>query len=135
MGLSANEFAAPRADVTASFKEIGDKVIGTVIYIGDWYEHTNNFGNTVTQCKLVLEVDGTPTNLYVERGRPMAEAIASAVRRAGQAELVEGGTLGVSFSSTKPTTKGNPLKLYSATYEPGTAPVAASAQADEEDPF
>lgn len=138
MGFGANNLAAPRADTTVALKEIGDKVIGTVVFVGDWYEHTNNFGKTATQCKVVLDVDGTLQNLYVERDGPMAEAIADAIRRVDRnAELEEGCVLGVKHHATKPTTKGNPLRLYTATFEKAPPKAQATGGNDyaDEEPF
>ncbi len=82
----------------------------------------------------MLDVDGTHKNLYVEKDKPMAEAIADAMRKVDKnATLDEGCKLGLKVSGFKPT-NFNPMRMFSATYEPAPAGYSAPAVADEE-PF
>jgi hypothetical protein len=115
--MDVTELAAPQG-TAFKFASINDKVQGTVIYVGDWHTHVNNFGTEETSLKIVLEVaDGEPVAIYPKKGSPMVQAIAEAIQKAGQTKLLTGSTLGVKYSGDKDTGKGNPLKLFTAVYE------------------
>ena len=130
--MDVNELDVPRGE-SVKFADVGDKVQGTVLYVGDWYTSTNNFGKERTSVKIVLETADGNLSIFPERGSTMAQAIGEAVRKAGGTKLLPGATLGVKFSSTKDVGKGNPLKLFTAVYEApkNGAPVVD----DDEEPF
>lgn len=63
-------------------------------------------------------IDAHPrVTVWVKRGL-MAAAVSQAVRAAGAKTLAEGGTFGIAFVEEKDTGKGNPAKVYRASYEP-----------------
>jgi hypothetical protein len=131
--MHVDELSAPSGEAF-KFATVGDKVQGTVTYVGDWHTHTNNFGQEETSLKIVLDTgNGELSAVYPKKGSTMAQAIAEAIKKAGQAQLVRGATLGVKFSGEKDTGKGNPLKLFTALYEPPAN--GASFEDDTEEPF
>jgi hypothetical protein len=130
--MHVDELSAPSGQAF-KFAQIGDKVQGTVTYIGQWDTHTNNFGDQETSLKIVLDTgNGEMAAIYPKKGSTQAQAIAEAIKEAGQSRLEVGATLGVKFSGEKDTGKGNPLKLFKAQYE---APKAGASFEDENEPF
>lgn len=103
----------------AKFPKMGTVVGGTVTSVGDWQTRKNNFNKEQTSFRIELETDDGPLAIYPNKGSSMAQAIAAAVRESGASELTEGNFLSVEFSGEKNTGKGNPMKLFKATYAPG----------------
>jgi len=129
--MKADELDVPQGE-SAKFQTVGDKVQGTVIYVGEWHTSTNNFGKKQTSVKIVLDTaDGTKA-IYPNQGSPMAQAIGQAIKKAGAQVLAKGATLGVKFSGEKDVNKGNPLKLFTAVYE---APKGGTTFDDDDSPF
>jgi hypothetical protein len=129
--MRADELAAPTGD-SFKFEAVGDTLEGTITYVGDWQEQVNKF-NQRTEQVARIGVDaggGQPTYVWPRKGSAMAQAIAEALREAGQNELAEGQTLKLRFDSTKDTGKGQPMKVFRARITPGE-PVRRPA----EEPF
>lgn len=72
-----------------------------------------------TSLRNDTEDDGKRT-LWVNEASNMQAAIRDAVKTAGASSIAQGGTLSVTFTGTRPSqTAGfNPVKLFSATYQP-----------------
>jgi hypothetical protein len=60
---------------------------------------------------------GDRVTVWVKRGF-MAAAVSEAVREAGVKTLAEGGVFTIAFTEEKDTGKGNPAKVYRASYKP-----------------
>ncbi len=121
--LNINDIAPPSGE-SFKFNTIGDTVKGVLTYVPTApTERTNKFNGRVEQViRLVIDVgDGDTQAIYPIVGSTMARAIGDAVRAAGAATLEVGGTLAVRYSENKDTGKPQPLKMYSAKYEPPKA--------------
>jgi hypothetical protein len=117
--MRADELAAPTGD-TFKFNEIGDTVEGVVTYVGDWQAQTSKFNNREEQvARIGVDVDGEMLYVWPRKGSAMAQAIAEALRAAGETELAEGQTIKLRFDSTKDTGKGQPMKVFRAKITPG----------------
>jgi hypothetical protein len=124
--MRADELAAPTGD-TFKFNEIGDTVEGVVTYVGDWQEQTNKFNDRKEQvARIGVDVDGEMLYVWLRKGSAMAQAIAEALRAAGETELAEGQTIKLRFDSTKDTGKGQPMKVFRAKVTAGDPAAAAS---------
>lgn len=131
MSLSANDLSAP-AGTSVKFNDLGDKVSGVVTYVGPFEERVNpNNNNLETQAKVVLEDNGEALALYVVKGKPIAQAIADALRASGANSLEVGGTLTVQHHDLKDTGKPNKLKLFRAKYEAPAAGFKAAELVDD----
>lgn len=79
-----------------------------------------------TNERVSAEDDGK-RDLYVKSG--MVAAVRDAIRESGVGDLEVGGWLFVAWTGEKPTTKGNPMKLFSAQYTRlGSPPPALASQ-------
>ena len=76
--------------------------------------------------------------LWVKSGF-MAQALADAVREAGDKDITEGAVVTVAWVDSRDTGKGNPAKIYKASYEPPARGVSvdeiAGDDSDEDFPF
>lgn len=118
--LNINDIAPPSGE-SFKFENIGDTIKGILTFVPNApVERVNKFNGRVEQVvKLVIDTgDGEPRAIYPVQGSTMARAIGDAVRAAGATSLEIGGTLAVRFSETRDTGKPQPLKVYSAKYEP-----------------
>lgn len=76
-------------------------------------------GTKVTKMVVAVTDDaGATWALWVEARKPMAQAIKEACDKAEVKGLAEGGTIAIRFTEEKDTGKGNPLKIFSAAYQP-----------------
>lgn len=111
------------------FKAIGDTVVGTLTEKVRVKDIKSKFTGEMEETAIInVRTDaGEEWSLFVKRGG-LLNAIAAAVREHGAGtKLEEGGRLAVRFTSEVDTGKGNPAKVYEATYKPPAQPVAASA--------
>lgn len=131
MSLNADELDVPQGEAE-SFKAVGDKVRGRVLYIGSWRDRVNNFGKEETVLKIVLDTADGNRSIYPTKGGTMAQAIGQAIKKAGAQELRVGGDLGVKRTEGKEVGKGNPMTTFAAQYE---APKDSAAFDDGEEPF
>jgi hypothetical protein len=117
--MRADELAAPSGE-SFKFDNVGDTLEGVITYVGDWQEQTNKFNDRKEQvARIGVDVNGEMTYVWPRKGSAMAQAIAEALREAGQNELAEGQTLKLRFDSTKDTGKGQPMKVFRARITPG----------------
>lgn len=105
-----------------AFVNIGDAVAGDIVHIAPATVETKYGPRLPIQIR---RADTTVVTLWVKQGQ-MASAIIDAARDAGAEGLAVGGRIAVSFDSEKPTSKGNPMKVYSAAYKTPTVDVAAA---------
>ena len=122
------------------FQKLNDFVKGTIIETRlDQRESRFHPGEIETSLLVSLEVDkgrgvvGVKADddraqeqpvdkqervtVWIKRGF-MAAAVSQAVREAGDKTLVEGGIFTLAFIEEKDTGKGNPAKVYKASYAP-----------------
>lgn len=103
------------------FAEVGDKIRGEIVAPPRIV--TTDDLNGGTSDKLVVDIkaeaDGETYAVWVKQGA-MGKAVAAAVKEAGASQLLEGGTLGLAFTSLgTPSKPGfSPPKLYTASYKP-----------------
>lgn len=124
--MKINDIAPPTGD-TFKFAAVGDTVKGVLTYVPEAAEEqVNKFtGAHEKVIKLLLATDDGDRTIWPRVGSPMAQAIGDAVRAAGCDALEIGGTLAVRYSDDKDTGKPQPLKLYTAKYEPPARGVKA----------
>lgn len=112
------------------FSAIGDTLKGVIVERPRVLDVDKMGSPGVKLRKMVVAVRddaGDTWALWVEARKPMAAAIKEACDKSQVTGLAEGGTLAVRFTEEKDTGKGNPLKIYSAAYQP---PVATTSVDD-----
>ncbi len=106
------------------FSTIGDTLKGVIVErprVLD-VDKMGSPGTKIRKMVVAVRDDGGATwALWVEARKPMAAAIKEACEKVSVRGLAEGGTLAVRFTEEKDTGKGNPLKIYSAAYQPPVA--------------
>jgi hypothetical protein len=125
---------------TFKFEKVGDTIAGTITQVMDPFERENKFkpGQIDRVYAIGITPAGSDEQLMIWPSRtprgssPMLEAIVNAVTAAGAKAYVKGGKLAVRFDKTLDTGKGNPLKLYTAKYEP---PAPSVSVGDDFAPF
>ena len=116
---------------------------GTIAHIGEPFERDDQYKADVTQevFPIILDGDTDSFTLWVTSKKDIVrnprpdrkyQAIAEAIAVAGAEELLEGATLNIKHESNKDTGKGNPEKLYKATYTPPVKGMAMPVAADAE---
>lgn len=117
---------------------------GTITHIGDPFV-SRNYSDTGDEEKFAIVLDDAHT-LWITSKKDMDrnprpdrkyQAIAAAVHASGADELLVGGELRIKHSEDRKTPKGNPEKIYAATYTPPAKGVAmaSATPADDEAPF
>lgn len=113
--MAMNELYAPKPEVSSKqtekyqsflFERIGDKIIGTILEVGDAWDKPNKFykegepdwKKTVKTQKVNLQTENGPRSLYLS-GR-MFQAVGAALAEVKKDDLVglEGWTLGFKLS-------------------------------------
>ena len=132
MSMSVDDLSEPRGE-TARFTNVGDKIVGTVTFVGPFRERINKLNNKPeTSARIVLDCeDGETRVLYINKGSFLADALGNAIRDAGSKALDVGGKLAVALSELRDTGKPQPAKVYKAQYKPP----AAGGGLSEEDLF
>lgn len=125
MSMTASDFFAGsgRGEDDAesfAFVKIGDGVVGDIVHIAPATVETKYGPRLPIQIR---REDQTVVTLWIKQGQ-MASALVDAAHAAGADGLAVGGRLAVTFESEKPTTKGNPMKVYAAAYKAPTVNVA-----------
>ena len=127
--MDITELASPSAD-SFKFQSVGDKIVGTITYVGAWQARVNKFNGRDEQVmKLVIDADGDDLAIWPVKGSRMAQAIGEAAMAAGAKTIEVGAKLAVAYASDKDTGKPQPMKWFEAKYEPAVtsaAPVEAS---------
>lgn len=103
------------------FSSIGDTLKGVIVERPRVLDVDKMGSPGVKIRKMVVAIRddaGDTWALWVEARKPMATAIKEACDKSQVAGLAEGGTLAVRFTEEKDTGKGNPLKMFSAAYQP-----------------
>jgi hypothetical protein len=105
------------------FDNVGDKVIGKVVYVGDTFERPNKFYEAdkpgskqfiLTQKIVIEKEDGTKVALFLGKLKQYA-AIGKALEEAGQSDIPIGWTLAFKFSGyEKPKGGGSPATTWEA---------------------
>lgn len=124
---------------TFTFKRVGDKVRGTVLR-SNIVQVRQDDGSTREKLVIDLEVErakggrvvkdadglvtgvediapGTHVTIWLNKGYGIG-AIADAVRKAGAAQLVDGGTLTIEHTEKRDVGRAMPANVFAATYEP-----------------
>lgn len=105
------------------FENIGDKVVGKVLHVGEVFDKPNKFYEEgdpeykrfIKTQKIVLEKeDGEKVALYLSKTR-MYSAIGKALMEAELSDIPVGGTLAFKFSGyEKPKNGGSPPMTFEA---------------------
>lgn len=105
------------------FDNIGDKVIGKVVYVGETFDRPNKFYNPdekgskqfILTQKIVLEKEGgVKVALFLSKLKQYA-AIGKALEEAGQSDIPIGWTLAFKFTGyEKPKSGGSPAHTFEA---------------------
>lgn len=116
MGIDITDFYIGGGGTSARFKEIGDKVSGTVID-GELVDDPQRSGERVLVLTIDDMVTGNELSLWV-RAPGLREALANAVSESGCKTVDPGSTLDVEYAGDKPLSGGKSMKLYAAKYVP-----------------
>ena len=101
----------------ATFDVIGKRYEGTIVGLPKVVD--TQFGERLLVDLENPNLPGGGITLWIKDGT-MGQAVATA---AGSDGIEEGGKLSLEFTSERDTGKGNPLKLFKATYEAPSAKV------------
>lgn len=109
---------------TFKFEKIGDTLTGTITQVSDPFDRTSKFNDrqeTVYPIG-ITGTDGAQRIIWPTRRdtgpTPLLQAIVDAVIKAGAKSYAVGGKLAVRYSEDRDIGKGNPMKVYTAKYEP-----------------
>lgn len=126
MSLAADDFSSPKGD-TVKFDNVGDSVVGTITFIGDWAKRTNKFnGREEEVTKIVIATAEGDRALWPVKGTQLAQAIGDALRNSGAPALEVGGKLGLKLAELRDTGKPQKMKVYAGQYQAPAKTVAAS---------
>lgn len=105
-----------------AFTNIGDHVVGDIVHVPQQTVETKYGPRLPIQLR---RADNTVVTLWIKQGQ-MASVIIEAARAAGADGIAVGGRLAVTWVAEKPSSKGNPMKIYEAAYKAPTVDVAAA---------
>lgn len=129
MSIDVDDIAPPSGN--AWKPEVGDKVVGTILYAGTSTRLSQFTGKNEESIRIDLDTgNGEVVSVYAVKNTDTdgggyakrdAKAIAAAVRAAGQRSLDIGGTLAMKRIADVPTDRGA-AKAFVAEYKAPTAP-------------
>jgi hypothetical protein len=152
-GQEADDFLMAEGTPSASFPTIGTVVQGVILgkkvtnqtEFGTGKTKTYDDGNVARQLVVTVQTDLREDIVDTKSGKvkrtaadddgkravyvkgQLKAAVRDAVREAGARGLEIGGTLAVKFTDTKPSGKGNPIKVYTVKYRSPGQPATTKA--------